>query len=1024
MGAIRAEDLKRGQIFTDPTSAVSVRERDTWRWKPAEVTVTNVRRYGETPEDIVIYYKDNGGNKYKSDAAWFLEKYGEFLKEGRMKKRAQVPTPPEQSDMVYPNEGSTALGCPYCGNRPDWDILSSEEYKNGAMYKCAECGYSFFVTTPNDQDLGSDLPVNSKRKSMKSLKRALDMCGVEKKASNETIIEGATDAFFGSAWMEFEEEQGRSLSQMEILDVMPTPPPEAQKAAEDLISEIERQNKIDFDMAVLPGETQEPGERDPKEDYNLGFYLAMEALGHGVSWSDDHEPHGLEIPWKEFYIIGENPDGTYDIWYEFSKTAKEEYITEHDIKEFYEKRNPKKKKKIFVQDETGETSDSEGKYPDRFKERQGKFDFREKDAENPRSYIMYAKKGQRDNGFEASLQGTVVVAGEGDIDLADMDDVHIGMVWDDSGYTPASAIYVMQGWGSQDVALQEAFEILEDHEIQQYPEHVAELEAEWGDRWHEILTEGWNGAAWTMKPKAAAHIIKKDKYASKYVSIIGIPHDEMEDNLEEFKQELRSSKKSDLSMLKTKLGQFLEDYEEEDFDNPIEPAPEDIVMTPSGTLGGRTSVSVVEGEFIGEFSTDEEAEQAIREYGHKHNFFPTVWWMSDHGNLDVVNFDWDKSDIDACSLPARKGKLSKTGMHLTEDEKSFLSFLDGNPEFASPELGSLMAGSPEGVALEEALNAIDEFLAVSEGADPDYPVALNLQEKLESAFFETEPEMDSFDIDDGYLDDSFDRRELGASSKACNEPGRKDRSKGKGKGLGKGKGKGPLGKPGEKVRSKDLPREAQMTNYDKDPDRFQAEAEQAIEETRNRPDFAYSGDLPLGETWALTFGMSRDSDKRTESNFEAIQNEMESKFPEDVQVIRSSHWGHGWVEELAVRMLDENGKITPAGVEILEFNDALESYPVINDEDLSRREHEAQIESIEWNSPSNLDMDNIPDDWANKVFDWLWDNKQEALYDEEQYVATEDIEEAAAALGFLLPDEEEEEDLEPWKKNPDQTDLL
>lgn len=72
-------DLRRGMRFSDPSSNVSVRNRDNWRWAPAEVTITNIRKYGELPEDIVVYYKDNGGNKWKSDAGWFLEKYGQFL---------------------------------------------------------------------------------------------------------------------------------------------------------------------------------------------------------------------------------------------------------------------------------------------------------------------------------------------------------------------------------------------------------------------------------------------------------------------------------------------------------------------------------------------------------------------------------------------------------------------------------------------------------------------------------------------------------------------------------------------------------------------------------------------------------------------------------------------------------------------------------------------------------------------------------------------------------------------------------
>lgn len=35
----------------------------------------------------------------------------------------------------------------------------------------------------------------------------------------------------------------------------------------------------------------------------FGHYVAMEALGHGVSWRDDHpEGHGIEVPLTEFMV--------------------------------------------------------------------------------------------------------------------------------------------------------------------------------------------------------------------------------------------------------------------------------------------------------------------------------------------------------------------------------------------------------------------------------------------------------------------------------------------------------------------------------------------------------------------------------------------------------------------------------------------------------------------------------------------------------------------------------------------------
>ncbi len=63
--------------------------------------------------------------------------------------------------------------------------------------------------------------------------------------------------------------------------------------------------------------------------------------------------------------------------------------------------------------------------------------------------------------------------------------------------------------------------------------------------------------------------------------------------------------------------------------------PQDIIKSPSGRLGSKTSVSEFEGQFIGEFNTEDEADHAIAAHMKESQFYPTVWNMSDHGNLSV-----------------------------------------------------------------------------------------------------------------------------------------------------------------------------------------------------------------------------------------------------------------------------------------------------------------------------------------------------------------------------------------------------
>jgi hypothetical protein len=94
----------------------------------------------------------------------------------------------------------------------------------------------------------------------------------------------------------------------------------------------------------------------------------------------------------------------------------------------------------------------------------------------------------------------------------------------------------------------------------------------------------------------------------------------------------------------------------------------------------------------------------------------------------------------------------------------------------------------------------------------------------------------------------------------------------------------------------------------------------------------FAGELPDANL-LVVMGRSRDSDLLTESNWhcalEALGGESEM-----VEIIRYGHWAVGWVETLVVRACSK------AHVIAQELCDALESYPVLDDEDFSRRESE------------------------------------------------------------------------------------
>lgn len=188
---------------------------------------------------------------------------------------------------------------------------------------------------------------------------------------------------------------------------------------------------------------------------------------------------------------------------------------------------------------------------------------------------------------------------------------------------------------------------------------------------------------------------------------------------------------------------------------------------------------------------------------------------------------------------------------------------------------------------------------------------------------------------------------------------------------------------------------------------YQSEAEQAVKESAKlmaSKDFSYRGELPLGYTWAITVSQNRDSGLREQSNYSAIKEDLEKRFPDDVSDRRFSHWAVGWVDHLLVRMLDKKGKVTKAGIASLEWRDRLDDYPVADDEDLSRRELEATLDNIKFEG-------GFDEDTTQKVYDWLSEHEPRALENRDDkggYPSKEQIETALKALGLMEPEEGEE----------------
>lgn len=88
------------------------------------------------------------------------------------------------------------------------------------------------------------------------------------------------------------------------------------------------------------------------------------------------------------------------------------------------------------------------------------------------------------------------------------------------------------------------------------------------------------------------------------------------------------------------------------------------------------------------------------------------------------------------------------------------------------------------------------------------------------------------------------------------------------------------------------------------------------------------------EYYSAGVGRSRDSDCGEESNFDSMLAGLGGESA-TVQVVRESHWAVGWVEWIAIHESDERALRAADAMKA-----SLEDYPILDEEDHSRREWE------------------------------------------------------------------------------------
>jgi hypothetical protein len=88
------------------------------------------------------------------------------------------------------------------------------------------------------------------------------------------------------------------------------------------------------------------------------------------------------------------------------------------------------------------------------------------------------------------------------------------------------------------------------------------------------------------------------------------------------------------------------------------------------------------------------------------------------------------------------------------------------------------------------------------------------------------------------------------------------------------------------------------------------------------------------------------SDLLDESNKQYIENALETADPDNIELIRDSHWAVGYLNGVLITAIDNDGNETPAWRVISEIAHSLSQYPILDEDDFSRREYEEQENDV------------------------------------------------------------------------------
>lgn len=175
------------------------------------------------------------------------------------------------------------------------------------------------------------------------------------------------------------------------------------------------------------------------------------------------------------------------------------------------------------------------------------------------------------------------------------------------------------------------------------------------------------------------------------------------------------------------------------------------------------------------------------------------------------------------------------------------------------------------------------------------------------------------------------------------------------------------------------------------------------------------------ENWTIIYTHNRDSALLAQSNADTIKKRLEPFFKgedddgnliSDIYEEEHGHWAVGWVAGYSIRVYsldwDEisqeiESKYTPAFIEWCRIAIALDSYPILDEDDYSEKEYEATRKNL-IEVGRRFVKDDASEDWLYQVWAWFEANNLSAIEssdDQGGYPNDDEMKEALAALNLL-----------------------